>query len=119
MARGKGRFEEEPLPEKLNLSVWVDIGRYAFRHWGILLLGLLCTVFVTFYDASFVPVMNAGAIEAANAIAKFPISELSALRVPVTFIFGIHVEFDFASYAASLGVMIVFRSLFIFLTFAC
>lgn len=117
MARGKGRFEEEPLPEKLNFSVWVDIGRYALRHWRILLAGILCTVFVTFYDSSFVPVMNAGAIAAANNLNVTPISSIDELVVPVTFIFGIHVDFSFLTYAITLGVMIVLRSLFIFLTF--
>ena len=117
MARGKGHFEEEPLPEKLNFSVWVDIGRYAFRHWAILLAGVLCTVFVTFYDSSFVPVMNAGAIAAANGLSSTPISSIDELVVPVTFIFGIHVDFGFTSYAITLGVMILLRSLFIFLTF--
>ncbi|MBO5529353.1 MAG: ABC transporter ATP-binding protein [Bacilli bacterium] len=117
MARGKGHFEEEPLPEKLNFSVWVDIGRYAFRHWAILLAGVLCTVFVTFYDSSFVPVMNAGAIAAANGLSSTPISSIDELVVPVTFIFGIHVDFGFTSYAITLGAMILLRSLFIFLTF--
>ena len=117
MARGKGHFEEEPLPEKLNFSVWVDIGRYAFRYWAILLAGVLCTVFVTFYDSSFVPVMNAGAIAAANGLSSTPISSIDELVVPVTFIFGIHVDFGFTSYAITLGAMILLRSLFIFLTF--
>ena len=118
MPRGRrGGFEEEALPEKLNLSVWVTIGRYALRHWVILVAGLLCTVFVTFYDSSFIPVMNAGAIACSEQIAGGGITSIDQLVIPVTFIFGIHVDFSFVSYAVTLGVMILLRSVFIFLTF--
>lgn len=117
MARRHGGFEEEALPEKLNFSVWITIGRYAFRHWQFLLFGLLLTLVVTFYDASFVPVMNAGAIAMASALPSQGFPPLSEVTIPVTFIFGIHVDFSFVSYAVTLGVMIFVRSAAIMFTF--
>ena len=117
MARRGGGFEEEALPEKLNLSVWLTIGKYALRRWPLLLLGLFSTLFVTFYDASFVPVMNSGAIAAASSLIDHPISSITELVIPVTFIFGIHMDFSFLSYAITLGAMIVARSIVIIMTF--
>lgn len=89
------------------------------RRWPLLLVGLLSTLFVTFYDSSFVPVMNAGAIAAAGEIPTSGYTSLTELVIPVTFIFGIHVDFSFISYAVTLGVMILLRSVFIIVTFYC
>lgn len=113
------RIEEEALPEKLNLSVWFKIGKYAMRHWVFLLISLLCTLFVTFYDSSFVPVMNAGAIACANQIelGEQVVSDVTELVIPVTFIFGIKVDMPFVAYVTSMGVMILVRSVLIIATF--
>ena len=113
------RIEEEALPEKLNLSVWFKIGKYAMRHWVFLLISLVCTLFVTFYDSSFVPVMNAGAIACANQIelGEQVVTDVTQLVIPVTFIFGIKADMSFAAYVASMAVMIVARSVLIIATF--
>ena len=110
-------FEEEALPEKLNLGVWLTIGKYALRRWKLLLFGLLSTLFVTFYDASFVPVMNAGAISCAELLATTPAASVDEIVVPVTFIFGIHIDFSFLAYCLTLGVAVLLRSVFIIFTF--
>lgn len=117
MAHGRRSFEEEALPEKFNLGVWITIGKYALRRWKLLLFGLLCTLLVTFYDASFVPVMNAGAISCAEIIGKTPAASIDEVVVPVTFIFGIHVDFSFLGYALTLGVAVLLRSVLIIFTF--
>ncbi len=105
------------MPEKLNLGVWLTIGKYAIRRWKLLLFGLLCTLLVTFYDASFVPVMNAGAISSAELLAKTPVGSIDEIVVPVTFIFGIHVDFSFLGYCLTLGVALFIRSILIVFTF--
>ena len=110
-------FEEEAMPEKFNLGVWLTIGKYALRRWKLVLFGLLCTLFVTFYDASFVPVMNAGAISSAELLASTPAGSLGEVAIPVTFIFGIHVDFTFLGYALTLGVAVLIRSILIIFTF--
>ena len=105
------------MPEKFNLGVWLTIGKYALRRWKLLLFGLLCTLFVTFYDSSFVPVMNAGAISSAEILATTPAASLGEVVIPVTFIFGIHVDFNFLGYALTLGVAVLIRSVLIVMTF--
>ncbi len=115
--RGRRSFEEEELPEKFNFGVWLTIGKYALRRWKLLLFGLLCTLMVTFYDASFVPVMNAGAISAAGLIGSNPVGSLDEVIVPVTFIFGIHVDFTFLAYCITLAVAVFLRSVLIMFTF--
>ena len=112
------RFEEEALPEKFNLGVWKKIFRYVFRHPYLLLVGLLGTLFVSFYDASFVPVMNAGAIAAGQDLESLTnIPSVYEVKIPVTFIFGIHVDFSFVSFIVTLGVMIFLRAGLIIATF--
>ena len=110
-------FEEEAMPEKFNLGVWLTIGKYALRRWKLVLFGLLCTLFVTFYDSSFVPVMNAGAISSAELLAATPAASLGEVSIPVTFIFGIHVDFTFLGYALTLGIAVLIRSVLIIFTF--
>ena len=105
------------MPEKFNLGVWLTIGKYALRRWKLLLFGLLCTLFVTFYDSSFVPVMNAGAISSAEILATTPAASLGEVVIPVTFIFGIHVDFNFLGYALTLGIAVLIRSVLIVMTF--
>ncbi len=105
------------MPEKFNLGVWLTIGKYALRRWKLVLFGLLCTLFVTFYDSSFVPVMNAGAISSAELLATTPAGSLGEVSIPVTFIFGIHVDFTFLGYALTLGIAVLIRSVLIIFTF--
>ena len=110
-------FEEEALPEKFNLGIWKNIFKYLFRHPVILLLSLLSTLFVSFYDASFVPVMNAGAIAAAQNAGTLHITDINAVTIPVTFIFGIEVEFHYLAYIITLSIMILLRAALIVLSF--
>ena len=120
--RGRSHgFEEEKLPEKLNLGVWVRIGRYAIRHWPFLLLLLLFMVFTTFYDSAFVPGMNKAALEAAAEIPTLRnIGELpaSAWDLPLDVnLLGIRFEMTYLTYTILFGTMVLIRSVSIFATF--
>ena len=110
-------FEEEQMPEKFNLGIWKKIFQYVLRHPVLLVIGLVGTLFVSFYDASFVPVMNAGAIAAAEGIDGKVMTSIWEAVIPVTFVFGIHVDFSFLSFIITLSVMIVVRSALIVTTF--
>ena len=111
-------LEEEALPEKFNLGIWKKIFRYLLRHPLLLAVGLLGTLFVSFYDASFVPVMNAGAIAAGENLASMTdVPSIWQVAIPVTFIFGIRAEFSFVSFMVTLIVMILVRSALIIVTF--
>lgn len=109
-------FEEEALPSKLNLAVWGKIGKYALKKWPMLLLILLCTVFTAYYDSSFVPMMNKAAIVASSTYTGY--GDVWAVTLDVDFIFGLHwYGMSFATYLTILVVMILVRSLTIFLNF--
>lgn len=112
-------FQEEALPSKLNFSVWGKILRYATRHIWLLVLSLVATLFATFYDSSFTPVMNAAAIEIADSIGQGAYLGLSLWEIPVdiTFIFGIEAHLSFVTYLILLAVFIVVRSFAIFGSF--
>ena len=51
-------IEEEKLPDKFNLGIWLKIGKYALRKWPFLLLIILTMLITTYYDSSFVPTMT-------------------------------------------------------------
>ncbi len=112
-------FQEEALPSKLNFSVWGKILRYATRHGWLLALSLVATLFATFYDSSFTPVMNAAAIEIADGIGQGAYLGLSLWEIPVnvTFIFGIEAHLNFVTYLILLAVFIIVRSFAIFGSF--
>lgn len=111
----KFAFEEEKLPEKLNLSVWKKIFRYGLKEWKLLLVCLLSTLAITFYDSSFVPVMNAGAINASKEMNG--LTSIFDLQINVTFIFGIRVSLSYLGYIMIFIAMILFRSIAIFILF--
>ena len=116
MAERSG-FVEEALPTKLNFSVWGKIFKYALRHWYLLVGSILLSLLMTFYDASFVPVMNAGAIKAAEETSFFLHESVWEVQIPVTFIFGIKASFDFKTFLIIQGIGVIIRSATIFFNF--
>jgi ATP-binding cassette, subfamily B, bacterial len=109
-------FQEEKLPDKLNLSVWLKVGKYAFARWPLLLAILLLTLVVSFYDSSFVPTMNAAAIQAASDSYGL-ITDFSKLTLEATIIFGIHIKLDYWGFLFLQIGMVIVRSIGIFLSF--
>jgi ATP-binding cassette, subfamily B, bacterial len=114
---GNFAFEEEKLPDKLNLSVWGKVGRYALKSWPLLIVLTFTMLLTTFYDSSFVPVMNAGAIRAVDTFVSPMTTSIWDVQIPVTFIFGISVTMSFLTFTILEAVFIVLRSLSIFWTF--
>ena len=120
--RGRSNsFEEEKLPDKLNLGVWVRIGRYAIRHWPFLMLSALFMVFTTFYDSAFVPGMNKAALEAASTIpllreaGTLPASSWD-LMLDVSLL-GFRLQMSYLAYTIVFAAMVIVRSASIFATF--
>ena len=109
-------FQEEKLPEKLNFSVWLKIGKYAFRRWQLVIALLFLTLIVTFYDSSFVPTMNAAAIQAARDNYGM-IVDFNDLMLEATLIFGIHIKLNYWGFLFLQLGMIIVRSVGIFLSF--
>jgi ATP-binding cassette subfamily B protein len=114
-----GENEEEKLPDKLNLRIWVRIGKYALQKWPLLLVILAMMLITTFYDSSFVPIMNAGAIDAVADLSTFAAAgNIMEANIHVSFITGAwEVDLSFANFMIIEIVMILLRSFSIFWTF--
>jgi ATP-binding cassette, subfamily B, bacterial len=118
MAQGTG-LEEEKLPDKFNLSIWLKIGRYALKQWPILIVIVCMMLIVTFYDSAFVPVMNGGAIDAVYGFAESGESG-SIWNVPLhlTWIKGVwENDISFLGFLLFECAMILLRSVAIYFNF--
>ena len=106
-------YKEEETIEKLNLKVWKNAFRYLFPHWKLIILIFLSMAVTAFYDSSFTPSMNAGLINTGN-ISGYA----NVFVVPINVkILGIAFSLNFKSYLITYIVMIVIRSISVFVTF--
>lgn len=110
-------FKEEKLPSKLNFKVWLKIGKYALKQYKLLILCLLMTLFVSFYDSSFIPLMNASAIKASELMNGNNTTSIFDLVIETTFIFNIKASLTYLQYMILFIVMILVRSVAIFVLF--
>lgn len=110
-------FKEEKLPSKLNFKVWLKIGKYALKQYKLLILCLLMTLFVSFYDSSFIPLMNASAIKASELMNGNNTASIFDLVIETTFIFNIKASLTYLQYMILFIVMILVRSVAIFVLF--
>lgn len=110
-------FEEEALPDKLNFGIWGRIGRYALRKWPLLLILLFTMLLTTFYDSSFVPMMNKAAYTAADNMLTAGGGSIWDISLSVHFIFGFDLNLSFQNYIILFATMILARSFAIFGTF--
>lgn len=109
-------IEEEKLPEKLNLRIWLRMGKYVLNSLPVLFVIVVSMLFTAFYDSSFVPVMNAALTGGVPALAAS--KDFWATEIQVTFIEGV-LEGTLSMWVIMVleVVAIVLRSLTIFLTF--
>ncbi len=110
-------FKEEKLPSKINFKVWLKIGKYALKQYKLLILCLLMTLFVSFYDSSFIPLMNASAIKASELMNGNNTTSIFDLVIETTFIFNIKASLTYLQYMILFIVMILVRSVAIFVLF--
>lgn len=110
-------FKEEKLPSKLNFKVWLKIGKYALKQYKLLILCLIMTLFVSFYDSSFIPLMNASAIKASELMNGNNTTSIFNLVIETTFIFNIKASLTYLQYMILFIVMILVRSVAIFVLF--
>jgi len=109
-------IEEEKLPDKFNLGIWLRIGKYALRKWPLLIVIVLMMLITTYYDSSFVASMNKGAVDALSNISA-PVANVWSTTLTVNFLFGGTMTLTYTSFLIVQVVMIVLRSLSIFWTF--
>ena len=109
-------FEEESISNKINIGIWSKAFKYVLPKWPLLILILITMCFTSFYDASFIPSMSAGLIDAFKESSFQPSNNILSFVLNVK-ILGINISVTFLTYVILYIVMIVLRSIAIFVTF--
>lgn len=105
-------FKEESLPKKFNLGIWFKILKYAIDKWYYMVIIVLSFTIISFYDASFTPLMNASMVESLSN--HVPTQELI---ITCKLIFGIEFKVNFIGFIITMVAGVLIRSLFIFINF--
>ena len=114
---GKQRVEET-TSKKFDFSIWSRILKYALKRVDLFVLAFVAMLFVTFYDASFVPAMNASAITLVGTPSSLVSPSLWELPFHVVFIKGVwEIDINFLTFLITQVVMILIRSFAIFINF--
>ena len=109
-------FKEEEVNSKFSLSVWAKTFKYVLYKWPFLILLFIGMMFTSFYDASFIPSMNASLIscfDSGNIVLNSNIFDV-ILQVKIL---GIDFTLTFLNYIIFYIVMILLRSVAVFITF--
>lgn len=106
-------FKEEDTIQKVSLGVWKNAFRYLLPHWKLLILIFLAMAVTSFYDSSFIPSMNYGLMHAGKLNGYNNIFNV-LLEVKLL---GLPISLTFTQFLIFYGVMIVVRSVSIFVTF--
>ena len=113
---GTSVFKEEEIKSKFSIAVWAKTFKYVFVKWPLLIVLFIGMMFTSFYDASFIPSMNAGLISAFDSGQLVGYNSIFDVILNVK-ILGIDLSLTFLNYIIFYIVMIVLRSISIFLTF--
>ena len=109
-------FKEEEIQSKFSMVVWAKTFKYVFVKWPLLIVLFVTMMFTSFYDASFIPSMNAGLISAFDGGQLTNYESIFDVILNVK-ILGIDLSLTFLNYIIFYVVMIILRSVAIFLTF--
>jgi len=102
----KDSFVEEKLPERVNMSVWVQILPYLKKYWLFLIFIVATIGFTAFYDSSFIPLLNRAAFSYLQT-AELPGLNIATMSFAVNF-FGLTFSLGFFQYIALLlGAMVI------------
>lgn len=102
----KDSFVEEKLPERVNMSVWVQILPYLKKYWLFLIFIVATIAFTAFYDSSFIPLLNRAAFSYLQT-AELPGLNIATMSFAVNF-FGLTFSLGFFQYIALLlGAMVI------------
>lgn len=107
-------YKEENVIQKLNLSVWKDVIKYLLPHWPQMILLFVGMIVVAFYNSTFVPSVTKCLT---GAIFDFQMAP-SVFDVDLDFyIFGFSFNIKFYQLIIVYLIMIILRSIFIFVNF--
>ncbi len=107
--------EEETAVSKINFGVWGKTFKYIFKKRPLIILIFASMTITSFYDSSFIPSMNAALIDCSREYLNV---FNNILNVTLTIeILGISFSLSFLGYIILYVVMIIIRSVAIFITF--
>ena len=109
-------FKEEEIDSKFSMRVWAKTFKYVLRKWPLLVLLCIAMMFTSFYDASFIPSMNASLISAFDSGQLAGYTDIFQVIFNVK-ILGIGFSINFLSYIIFYIIMIILRSISVFITF--
>ena len=109
-------FKEEEIDSKFSMRVWAKTFKYVLYKWPLLVLLCVAMMFTSFYDASFIPSMNASLISAFDSGQLAGYTDIFQVIFNVK-ILGIGFSINFLSYIIFYIVMIILRSISVFITF--
>ncbi len=107
-------FQEEDKIEKVNIGIWKNAFKYLLPHWPLIILLLLGMAGTAFFDSSFSPSIKLALTNSASGFA----STSSVFEVMLNLnILGIQFTISFFWVMILYIVLILFRSICIFVTF--
>ena len=109
-------FKEEEIDSKFSMRVWAKTFKYVLCKWPLLVLLCIAMMFTSFYDASFIPSMNASLISAFDSGQLAGYTDIFQVIFNVK-ILGIGFSINFLSYIIFYIIMIILRSISVFITF--
>ena len=109
-------FVEESVPNsKLNFGVWAKTFKYLKNLVPYIILFLICLIFTSFYDSSYVPSSNAALIAAFNESGALIGGNVDIWKVILKInILGIHINLAFKDYIILSATLVIIRSFTIF-----
>ena len=110
-------FQEEALPEKLHLGIWFHFLYLARKDAKYLVFAVISSVFVSFIDASFLPLFFAGAIDTAAKLPTLGLTSFLDVQIHISFLFGIRFDMPILAYFVSMFSGIVLRCVLIYINF--
>lgn len=104
----KDSFVEEKLPERVNMSVWLQIFPYLKKYWVSLIFIISTIAFTAFYDTSFIQILNRSAYDSLK-LATIPVANMLDMNIFVN-LFGLKFTLNFLEYGALLLLAMVVRA---------
>lgn len=109
-------FSEEEQKGKFSLKSWFRVLKYSGNKWPLFLLIIFMMIITSFYDSSFLQVMNSALVEGIESLAINPIDNIKDFIINAK-VLGIDLQLTFVSFAWVLGISVIVRCISIFAMF--
>ncbi len=114
---GKSGFQEEALPDKLNLKIWFRFLALAKGDIKHLIKAIVTSIFIAFIDSSLLPLFFAGAIDTASKLPLTSEAQFLDVLIHVKFLFGIQFDLNVLPFFLIMVGGILVRCVLIYINF--